>query len=73
MEASVENLHTAWVTEESTSMWFIVIHGIVPTNKHVRTIRLAESDDCRHCETRETLVHWLTEYNEGTAVWLWTR
>ena len=67
-----KNLHTAWVSEETTSMWYIVIHDIVPTHKRLDAIRLAESDRCRHCERRDTLVHRLTECNEGTAVCLWT-
>ena len=26
------NLHTAWITDEMKSVWFTVIHDIIPTN-----------------------------------------
>jgi len=68
-----KNLHTDWVSEEIASMWYIVLHDIVLTNERLYAIELVESDRCRHCGRRDTLVHRLTECNEGTAVWLWTR
>ena len=40
------NLHTAWVTEEITSM-YIVLHDIVPTNQCMHVIGLVESDRCQ--------------------------
>ena len=68
-----KNLHTAWLSEEIKSMWHVVVHEIVPNSERLHAIRLVESDRCRHCERRDTLVHWLSECNEGTAIWLWTR
>ena len=68
-----KNLHTAWVSEEILSMWYIVLHDRVSTNERLHAIRIVESDRCRHCGRRDTLVHRLTECNEGTAIWLWTR
>ena len=56
-----KNLNTAWVSEEIASMWYIMLHDIVPTNECLHVIRLVESDRCRHCERRYTLVHRLTE------------
>jgi hypothetical protein len=43
-----KNLHTAWVSEEITSMWYIVVYDIVLTNEHLLVTRLMESDRCRH-------------------------
>jgi len=62
-----KNLHTAWVSEEIASTWHIVVRDIVPTNERLHVIRRVESDRCRHCGRRDTLVHRLTECNEGTA------
>ena len=73
MDAGVENLHTAWASKEIASMWYIVVHDRVPTNERLHVIRLVQSDRCRHCGRRDTLIHRLTECNEGTAIWLWTR
>jgi len=68
-----KNLHTAWVPEETKSNWYVVVHDIIPTNEPLHAIRLAESDRCTRCERRYTLTHRLTECNEGTAVWQWTK
>ena len=68
-----KHLHTAWISEEIASVWYIVVHDIKPTNESLHSIRLVESDRCRHCGRRVTLLHRLTECNEGTAIWLWTK
>ena len=65
-----KKLHTAWVSEEIAPMWYIVVHDIVPTNERLHTIRLVESDRCRHCGRGDNLVHRMTECNEVTAIWL---
>jgi hypothetical protein len=41
------NLHTAWVAEETTSVWYTVLHDLVPSNERLYAIRLVESDRCR--------------------------
>jgi len=33
------NLHKAWVSDETTSMRYIVIHDIVPTNERLHATR----------------------------------
>jgi hypothetical protein len=68
-----KNLRTAWVAEETTSIWYTVVHDIVATNERLYAIRLVESDRCRHCERRYTLIHRLTSCNEGMAIWCWTK
>ena len=68
-----KNLHTAWVTEETTSVWYTVVHDIVPTNERLYAIRLVESGRCRHCDRRDTLIHRLTACSEGMAIWWWTQ
>ena len=73
MDAGVENLHTPWVSEEITCMWYFVVRDILPTNERLHVIRLVESDRSRHCGRRDTHVHRLTEYNEGTGISLWKR
>jgi len=76
---SVQHLTTGWtvrdriLSEEIASMWYTVVHDIVPTNGRLHVIRLVESDRCRHRGRRDTFVHRLTECNEGMTVWLWTR
>jgi hypothetical protein len=50
-----KNLHTARVTEDTKSIWYTVIHGIVPTNERLYTIKLVESGLCRQCDETDTL------------------
>jgi len=40
MEAGVEKLHKASVTEEIASMWHIVLHDKVPNNERLHVNRL---------------------------------
>ena len=65
-----KNLHKACVSEEIASMWYSTSCYMirVPTNERLHAIRLVESDRCRHCGRRDTLVHRLKECNEGTAI-----
>ena len=64
MVTCVENLHTASVSVEITSIWYIVVHNVVSSNERMNAIWLVESDRYRYCGRRDTLVHRLTEYNE---------
>jgi len=60
-----KNLHTARLAEETKSLWYTVVHVIVPTNERLHAIRLVESDLCRHCDRQDTLIHRLTVCNDG--------
>jgi hypothetical protein len=66
------NLHNSWVSEEIRSVWYVVIHDILPTNTRLAAIKMVETDLCR-CGRTDTLQHRLTECVEGAAMWDWTR
>jgi hypothetical protein len=68
-----KNFHTAWVTEDTKSIWYTVICEIVSTNESLYNIKLVESDFCRHCDKTETLRHRLTACNEGMTIRKWTK
>ena len=63
----------AWVSEEISSMWYIILHDIEPTNDRLHVIKLVESEPCRHYGKLATLAHRLKECNKGMAILLWTR
>jgi acetone carboxylase gamma subunit len=44
-----KNLHLAWMSEKIASMWYIVVHDIVPTNERLHEIWLVQSDRCGLC------------------------
>jgi hypothetical protein len=67
------NLHTAPITEEMKSVWFTVIHYIIPTNERLAKIHLTDTMLCKYCGQPDTLQHHITECNEGTDIWRWTR
>jgi hypothetical protein len=67
------NLHNSWVLEEFRSVWYVVIHDILPTNTRLAAIKMVETDDCRRCGRKDTVQHRLKECVEGAAIWDWTR
>jgi hypothetical protein len=66
-------LHTAWVSEHIKSLWYTVIHDLIPTNEHLAAIHLTETDRCSQCGKVDTLQHRLTDYGQGVLIWNWTR
>ena len=68
-----KNLHMTWVSEEAKSVWYIVIHDLVPTNERLNKIRRSDSVLCGQCERQDTLVYRLAECGEGMSIWEWTR
>jgi len=66
-----KNLHKTWVSEETKSVWYIVIHDLGTTNEHLNKMRLSDSVRCSQCERQDTLVHRIAECGEGTAIWEW--
>jgi len=67
------NLHAVWSSEDIKSIWFMVIHDLIPTNDRLAKIQRSESNQCPHCNQPDTLIHRLTECSEGTDIWKWTR
>jgi len=68
-------LHAAWLSEETRSTCYNLVHDIrvFPTNERLNIIRLVDTDRCRDWANRDTLAPRLTECNEGTYIWWWTR
>ena len=67
------NLQAVWITEDVKSIWYTAIHDIIPTNEHLSKIHLTDSNRCTHCGQSDTLLHRITECNEGKDIWEWTR
>ena len=67
------NLHTTPITEEIKSVWFTVIHDIIPTNERLAKIHLTDTSVCKYWGQPDTLHHRITECNEGTDIRRWTR
>ena len=67
------NLHAVSSSEDIKSIWFMVIHDLIPTNDRLAKIQHSESNQCPHCGQPDTLIHRLTECKEGVDIWRWTR
>ena len=65
------NLHTPGVSEEITSAWYSVIHGIVPANVRMAAMHRVDTGACRQRGKPDTLTHLLTECAAGTPIWNW--
>ena len=66
-------LHTAWIPERLKSLWYTVIHDIVPTNERLAAIHLSDTELCNQCGKTDTLQHRITDCCEGATIWNWTR
>jgi len=69
----MDTLHTAWLSERLKSLWYTVIHELLPTNERLAAIHLTETDRCKQCGEPDTLQHRLRENGEGALIWKWTR
>ena len=67
-----KNLQMAPVPRTTKAIWYWVVHDILPTNESLHNIRLAPTDQCRHCDRKDTIQHRLTECGDGEIVWEWT-
>ena len=60
-------LLTAWVK----SLWYTVIHELIPTNERLVAIHLRHR--CNQCGKPDTLQHRLADCGEGALILNWTR
>ena len=67
-----KNLWTAPVTDSTKTIWYKIIHDIVPTKERLHKIHIVPTENCRHCD-RDTLVHRLAECGDGRYQWEWTK
>jgi len=49
--------------------WYKVIHDVIPTNDRLHCIRMSSTDGCNECHKKDTLIHRLTECDEGRDTW----
>jgi hypothetical protein len=66
-----KNLQDVWTTYAIRAAWYKVIHDIVSTNVRLARIKLSDTDRCRLCGRRDTLIHRLTVCME-MDIWDWT-
>jgi len=53
--------------------WYKIIHIIVPTKERLHKIRIAPTENCRHCDRNDTLPHRLAECGDDRYQWEWTK
>ena len=63
------NLHTAWISDVQRSTWYIVIHGLIPTNDRLAAIKLTETNRRSTCDAIDTTQHRLTQCGESKLIW----
>jgi hypothetical protein len=67
-----KNLREAPVTDSTKAEWYRVIHELIPTNERLQHIKIAQTDTCRNCASRDTFEHRLIVCGEGKAMWDYT-
>jgi len=61
-------LQTAWIPECLKSLWYTVIHDIVPTKERLAAIHLSDTELCNQCGKTETLQHRITDCGKGAII-----
>jgi hypothetical protein len=67
------NLQNTWVPEYKKSTWYKVIHDIMATKERLRAINLCDTEQCKACGNRDTIMHRITDCGSGSAIWEETR
>jgi len=63
-----DNLNETPVSDSTRIIWYQIIHDIIPTNEHLRWIRMVQTDSCRKCMMKDTLEHRLSACGEGHKI-----
>jgi len=66
------NLSLAVASDALRSMWYVVVHDLVPTNVKMHSIHFITTDSCLTFGATYTLIHSLTEYGATVDIWIWT-
>ena len=64
-------LSQAVVSDAVRSMWYVMVHDLVPTNVKLRIIHIT-TDACLKFGATYTLIHRLTECGTTVDIWTWT-
>ena len=72
-ESIWRNLQAAPVSGLDTATWYKVICDIFPTNVRLHRIKMSPTDTCKHCGSKDSIGHRLTECGEGPTTWGWTK
>ena len=66
------SLHNVILPDGPSSAWYMVIHGITPTNVRLPRIGLTDTENCTQCGRQDTILHRLTECGMRPEIWEWT-
>jgi hypothetical protein len=67
------NLHTAGLADSHLSVWYNIIHDIIPTHERLAAIKIAPNIQCVICGATDTLLHRLVQCTMCAVLWNWTR
>jgi RNA polymerase subunit RPABC4/transcription elongation factor Spt4 len=68
-----KNLREAPVSDSTKTEWGRVIHELIPTNKRLQLIKIAQTDICRNCASKDTIENRLIFCGEGKTMWDYTK
>jgi hypothetical protein len=61
------------LADTELSIWYQVIHDIVPSRQRLAAHRIVAAVQCVLCEGVDTLLHRLVQCVTGAVLWTWTR
>jgi hypothetical protein len=68
-----QNINKRFLPQRIRTLWYIIVHDIVPTNSRLNTIKLHDTGHCQHCGQSDTIYHRFTSCTYTQAIWEWTR
>ena len=55
------------------TIWYVIIHDILPTNHRLHKINRHANRKCKYCQQEDTVLHRYTTCTETHPIWTWTR
>ena len=68
-----KNLNETPVPETTRSVWYRVIHEIIPSNERLHRINMVQTNTFRQCATKDTLQHCLLVRGEERMMWEYSK
>jgi hypothetical protein len=66
-------IHHPALSDSIKSIWYAVVHEIVPTNVRLAAKCITDTDRCPRCAMLDSLPHRIVACQEEDGIWEWTR
>jgi hypothetical protein len=68
-----KNINNKILLPRIRTIWYTIVHDIIPTNSRLHDINLHTTGNCQYCGKRDTLIHRLTACADTQILWSWMK